>query len=232
MPLAPVQTCNAFSTGSGTPLTSVLTFPGSVTAGNLLIVYILQFQPGTRTYTVTDNVMGATGWVQIVAENQAGARGTALWVNGNHTGGSVTVSVQASSGGVSFNAGVQEWSGFAATATIDAFSSLTEAGTTNNHTCSAAGVSSGNSCVAFCACVTAGSFTEGNPGSGYTEVTGASGFILAQQKVFATGCTAEVGAWSNTGTARVGVGCIALISGPAAAVSIPKYMHHYRQLGS
>lgn len=228
----PVQQCNSFSTGAGNPLTSVLTFPGAVTPGNALVVYVLQFQPGTRTYTVTDSVMGSSGWVQIVAENQAGARGTQLWVNGNHTGGSVTVSVQANTSGVLFNAGVQELSGYAGTVNIDAFSSLTEGATGNNHTCSAAGVSSTKDCMAFCACVAAGSFTEGNPGSGYTEITGASGFILAQYKAFPSGCTAEVGAWSNTGAARVGVGCIALLSGPAATVSIPKFMNHYRQLGS
>jgi hypothetical protein len=214
MALGHIQDSN-FGGGSGSPLTAILTFGSAVAAGSTLVVGIAQTTSGARTYTVSDNIHGTSGWT--LAEASGAGLDTQIWFRGNHGGGTVTVTVTHGLGTVGFVAAASEWSGFGSTVTVEASDSLEEGASASSHTCSALGVSSVNECVAFCACALNATATDCNAGSGYTEVPPSTvhNRILFQRRHFQQGCTSEVGAWTTTGTARAGRSSIALLSGPA-----------------
>jgi hypothetical protein len=203
------ESTNAASGGTTTATPSI-----SPTAGNALVVFITQSASGTRTYAPTDNIEGATGWTEAAYLNSSGTAN--VWFKANVPAGITTVTITASAA-VTFTAAVAEFSGFGTTITVDDSDTLLEGSSSNNHTCSTSGVSSGNEVLSVCAAVMSAAGTECNPGSGYTEVPNplSQSQTLKQWKRFATGCTNEVGAWSNTGTARIGKSVIALLSGNA-----------------
>jgi hypothetical protein len=154
----------------------------------------------------------------VEAQNGGSSFQTAIWYRANHDGGTVTVSATHGLDAVGFFAAAQEWGGFGSTVTVDDSDALIEGSSLTSHTCSAAGVTSTNECVAFCACALNATASECNPGASYTEIT--SGRVhnrsLFQYRHFASGCSGELGAWSTTGTARIGQSSIALLRGPAA----------------
>jgi hypothetical protein len=216
MALALIQASSAVGASGGT-LTANITFGSAVAAGSTLVVLISQTVSGTRDYTVTDNIHGSSGWAAAVASS-ADIR-TAIWSRANHSGGTVTVSVTHGLASVGFRAVAMEWSGYGATVTVDASDSLVEGGSGTSHTCSSAGVTSANECVAFCACGLNATATECNPGASYNEVPTAEvhNRTLFQYRHFASGCTSETGAWTTTGIARIGSASIALLRGPSGA---------------
>jgi hypothetical protein len=215
MALAFVQESQSLVASSGSPLTATITFNAPIAAGSTLIIGISQAASGARTYTVSDNIHGSTGWTKAIGS--AFTFQTEVWYRANHDGGTVTITVGHGQATVGFWVSGTEWSGFGSTVTVDASDSLEEAGTGTSHTCSTAGVTSTNDCVAFCAGTLSATATECNPGAGYTEVpTGiANNRVMIQYRQFASGCSGEVGAWSSTGTARLGRSVIALLRGPA-----------------
>jgi hypothetical protein len=212
--LGHIQDSN-FGGASGSPAMATLTFGSVIAAGSTLIVGIAQTATGARTYTVSDNIHGTSGWTQAVSSPSF--LQTDIWYRANHNGGTVTITVTHGLGTVGFVAAASEWSGFGATVTVEASDSLEEGSSASAHTCSALGVSSGNECVAFCASGLSATATDCNPGSGYTEVPPSTvhNRILFQRRHFPSGCQDEVGAWTTTGTARAGRSSIALLSGPA-----------------
>lgn len=213
MAIAHVQDSSAVVTASGNPETASVAFGSNVTAGSMLVVFIAQFTSSVRTYTISDNVVGSTGWTK--AKGIASSQEAEVWYRANHTGGSVTISVTHGLSSTVFVAGAAEFSGLGATVTVDASDSLAEGSNLNSHTCSTSGITSANSVVAACSGVLGAIGTECNPGTGYAEVT--SGFVnnssCFQWKLFPSGCTSETGAWASTGTARQGRSVIALLSG-------------------
>lgn len=216
MALAHVQDSSSVVVSSGNPSTALITFGSAVAAGSTLVVLISQAATGARTYTVSDNIHGTNGWTKAIGVTTGVTN--QIWYRGDHNGGTVTITVTHGDNSTPlFLAAACELSGYGTTVTVEATDSLTEGGVLNTHTCSASGVSSSNECFAF----TAGSLTSGStecsPGTGYTEITPgyAQAQFLLQRRHFPSGCTSEVGTWTNTGTARIGRSAIALLSGPA-----------------
>lgn len=227
MAIAQVQN-SASASGAGTPTVASISL--SPTAGNTVVVYVTQIVSNTRTYTVSDNIDGTTGWTQAVYLNPTGAAG--IWYKQNVPSGITTITVTANTSTTTMSAAATEFSGMGTVTTRDAFDSLNETPTTSNtHTCSASGVTSANPVIAVCAGIFTASGGEINPGTGYNEVpTGfTSGSSLKQYQIFPSGCTSEVGTYTNTTTARSGIGAIALLSGNAAAAG-GKPTHYYQQM--
>lgn len=237
MAIAFVKDSSAVVAGSGGPPgTAAVSFGSNITAGNSLLCFVAQAASGNRTYSVADNVGGT--WVKAVGvTNQTiggGALGVEIYYCASSPGGSVTITVTQSSSLIAFNAAAAEFSGFGGTITVDASDSKNENGVnSNNHDCSASGITSANPVLAVSSGCMSSTGTECNPGSGYTEVLNAfvGNRTLFQWQHFASGCTNEKAAWSNTGTARQGLSVMALLSGAGGGgVTIPVFMHHYRQL--
>lgn len=235
MALAWVQDSAAvvLSAPAPTNQTATLTFGSNVTAGNTLVVYVALHNVATRTFTVSDNVDGAWTGGEIVSTNPY--LGAALFWKANHTGGAVTITVTHGLASSSFYAGASEFSGFGTTPVEDASDSLAESVATDNHTCSASGITSANECIAVCACVLNSIVTSTAAGSGYTEHTdGSTGGtrILFQWQRFASGTSAHTGPWTSVGTDRTGTSVIALLSGTAGAppaTSMPVIASIYRR---
>lgn len=194
------------------------------TAGNALIVCLGQSGSAIRTYTVSDDVEGTTGWVQIIYANPSRAAG--IWAKQSAPSGITTITVTASAS-TTFTASAMEWSGFAGTVTSLATDSLLEGATSTTHTCSAGGLTDASSLLAVTTgCLTAAS-TECAAGSGYTETPAgqANATALKQWQIFTSGCTSEVGTWTNTGTARIAMSAIALVAGAGGATGNPWYYY-------
>jgi hypothetical protein len=216
MALAHVQDSSSVVVSSGNPSTALITFGSAIAAGSTLVVLISQAATGARTYVVSDSIHGTTGWTKAIGVTTGVTN--QIWYRGNHNGGTVTITVTHNDAATPlFLTAACELSGYGSTVTVEATDSLTEAGVLNTHTCSTAGVSSSNECFAFCAGNLTSASTDCSPGTGYTEITPgyAQGQFLLQRRYFASGCTNEVGTWTNTGTARIGRSAIALLSGPA-----------------
>jgi hypothetical protein len=218
MALAHVQDSSAVVVSSGNPSTALITFGSAVAAGSTLVVLISQAATGARTYVVSDNIHGTDGWTKAIGVTTGVTN--QIWYRGDHNGGTVTITVTHNDAATPlFLTAACELSGYGATVTVEATDSLTEAGIGTTHTCSTAGVSSSNECFAFCSGNLTSASTECSPGTGYTEITPGyvQGQFLLQRRHFPSGCTNEVGTWTNTGTARIGRSAIALLSGPAGA---------------
>lgn len=173
-------------------------------------MWIGQLATFTRTYVVSDSVMGTTGWVKIAGINPGAA--AELWCNPDHTGGAVTISITHGNATGQFRTIAMEWP-FGGAITVDATSSLNEGANGTSHASSSAGVTSTHNVVAFCAgALDSTGATDCTPGTGYTEVLAwVSGVVCFQYKAFPTGCTNETGPWTSTGTAKKGTSVIALI---------------------
>jgi hypothetical protein len=210
--LAPVQTRpNVGATGSPLTATDTLT----VTAGNAVFVAIgSNTAASTRNYTVSDDVMGTTGWRRDVSRSAANAFGCEIWVNPNHTGGTVTITVTHGQGSGGFTISVGEFSGFGGTVVCDASDFFIDPNVADNHVCSSSGVSSANEVMAICAGWLEAAATSTAAGSGYTLMgSGGNQFLVGQYQHFPAGCANEQGAWTSTGTDRRGRGAIGLFSG-------------------
>jgi hypothetical protein len=212
--LAHVQSTGNIGASGGT-LTAVLSFSGAVTAGNALFVIINSATgSSTRTYVVSDDVMGTTGWVRHVQRATSATLGNEIWANPNHTGGTVTISVTHNAGSGPFTAAAIEFSGFGGTVNLDASDFLNDTNVADAHVCSTSGVSSANEVIAVCSCWLEAAATSQSAGSGYTIVgSGGGQFMSGQWQHFASGCTNEQGAWTSVGTDRRGRGAIGLFSG-------------------
>ena len=220
MALAHVQDVSAAATGN--PLTAGLALTG-VVAGATLVVHIAQTASGTRTYSVSDT--GGGTWVEAVRADALlidTTRETAVWYCANHpTGGSITVNVTHGINDVAFTAGVSEYSGFNGSVTVLASDTFTDTTLTVNHKMSSAGISGSGELLAVGSGVLRGSGTECNPGSGYTEAPNAKAAIdtLFQWRIFASGCSSEVGAWTNTVTNRASLNAFCLLASSATILT-------------
>ncbi len=150
MALAHVQDSETvvLSTLGATYQTATLTFADAISEGSMIVVYVALHNVATRTFTVTDDVDGAYGDPVIYTNPYYGV---GLWRKANHTAGDTTITVVHNGASSAFYAGASEFSDFGATPVTDATDSLAEAANTDNHTCSASGVTSSNECIAVCA---------------------------------------------------------------------------------
>jgi hypothetical protein len=216
MALAHVKDSASVVVSSGNPSTANLTFTSTIAAGSTLVVVLSQAVVAARTYTVSDNIHGTDGWTKAIGVTSGAT--DQIWYRGNHSGGTVTITVTHGQSSPLFITAAAELSGYGSAVTVEATDSLTEGVGATSHTCSASGVSSSNECFAFCVGHFGSGATECNPGTGYTEITPgyAQGQFLFQRRHFSSGCTNEVGAWTNTGSARAGISVIALLSAGVA----------------
>lgn len=211
MALSVVQN-SAVATASGNPSAAAASI--SPSSGNALIAFLLQDDGDIRTYTITDNIDGATGWSQAKYYNPGQAAG--IWYKVNIPPGITGVTSTVNTGVESHNLIILEVSGFGTAITVDASDQLLDGVGTDSHKCSNAGISSGNEVLAVCCGVLGANGSECNPGSGYTEIPGShtSPFFLRQHRIFSSGCTNETGAWTASDT-RVATSVMALLSGNA-----------------
>lgn len=195
-------------TGSGSASASLT----GVTSGNLLVLYVLQEgASATKTYTISDNVSGS--WTQAAYEDPGSNQKAGLWYSIT-PGGNVTVTATVSAGTFTVDAVLNEFSVGGATVSLAAHDGLVDSAAATTHTASSAGVSATGLVLALVAGVLNSGGGECTAGTGYTETPAAfSGArMLCQWQAFASGCTNEVGTWTNTTTARTGTSAIALLS--------------------
>jgi hypothetical protein len=192
---------------AGTPAVNNV---AGTSAGNALIVFVGQTSSATRTYTVSDNVEGTTGWTQAVYTNPG--RATGIWYKANVPAGVTTVTVTPS-GASTYATQVIEVSDMGTTISVDASDSKNESpAVSDNHEASVAGVTSSNNVIAVVAGVLTASATGTNNGPGYTAtLTGTT--RLFEYQIFSGGVSGEHGAWVSSGTDRTGVSSIVLLSG-------------------
>ena len=109
-----VQTAtNSQASGTGT---LTIAFPGSVTAGNLIVVGVATYGTST-TVTVSDNVSG-NSYTQAGGYTTNGSSRTSIWYAKNIHGGSCTVSI-APSDAAYISANITELAGYDPTAPLD-----------------------------------------------------------------------------------------------------------------
>lgn len=190
----------------------VATIAYSPTPGNALAVYIAQTASASRTYSVGDNIDGATGWVQQI--RNAPGQIVEIWTKANVPSGITTISVAASSD-TTFRAAASEFSGFGASITLEDADALNEGSASGSHACSASGVSAAKEVLAACVGLLNAAASECDPGSGYTEAPSGETHnqTIFQWRIFPNGVSNEVGAWSSTGTNRSGRSAMVLLSG-------------------
>jgi hypothetical protein len=188
------------------------------TTGNLLLAYVILGDAATRTFTLSDDVGGGTGWTQIVYYNPG--RGVGLWYKQDVPAGITWVRATLNTGSQNIFLLVSEYAGFGTSTTIEATDTFTDAGNTNSHKCSSAGISSSNPCFAFLvgyfSSVTG--VTDVTATGGYTEETNAT-TVCRMYQDFPSGVTANTGPWNSSGTARTGSAAMGLLSAGAAPSS-------------
>ena len=206
-------------TPSGNPLTAS-TSVSSAAEGNALVVYIKQNASASRTYTVSDNVDGTTGWTKAVAGGASG-RIVEIWYKDDIPAGMATVTVTHNQSSGNFITGVSEFSGFGSTMTVEATEELVDATGSTTHYASASGLSTANPALSVVIGQMTASFGEGNPGTGYTEVT--DGYVdpsgIFEWQISESGFTNERGQWTQTGTPRSGTNIIALFSNVESTIT-------------
>jgi hypothetical protein len=212
-----VETATEVTVTAGTSGNTTLT----VAAGNMLVALIAQGTGTLRTFTVTDN-SGSNTWANAVTISSSFV--AQISYAKNTAAASTTVTVTAS-GSATYSFHILEISGAHLTAPLDQTSSLAEAGATNNHVSAATAdvIDTAANVLVFCVGVSSTSGVSGNaPGSGYTEInsTAQPNGYMFQHQASAGALTNEQGAWSHTGTARLGNSVIA--SFVAAASETPK----------
>jgi len=219
MPLAVVQNSTAIVRATGNPLTSVLGFGSAITTGNAVFVLITQQSGSTRTFTVDDGT--AAVYVKIVDFPHVSGyvSNGELWCCANHPGGTSVPSVTHNNGSADFRVSALEMSGFGGTVEVIDTDIVDESVAGNSHISSAAGLTTGRECVAIVQGSTGGSnFTNSVEGSGYTKIPASyvETTTYHAQKIFASGCTAEQGAWTHTGITRDVTSWISLLGPPMA----------------
>ncbi len=178
-----------------------------VAAGNTVIVLIAQYSADNRTYSVSDDVVGA--YTNDKFFQGSTARRVSFQSFRNHPGGNITISVTPSASS-QFVAAAIEVSGLddAATPITGEFS---DAGNTNTHHCAAVGEidTSGAALILIAGALNSqAGVTSVNPTGSYTEIdAGLNQAFLAYWDA-PSAVTDERGQWTSGGTARTGIGAI------------------------
>lgn len=206
MALSHVQSVNSMVIATGSPLTSILTFPTTVTSGNAIIVQVTQQGSSTRTFTCSDDVDGAYTTLKDASDFVPGEQNkTWIFYKENHTGGTVTITVTHSNSSADFAATAAEYAGFGSAISVAANDKLTDPSTATTHAASPEGVSHGGDCLAIVQGSTSGpNFTDSVAGTGYTKIPSGysnTDYYFAYQ-IYASGVTADTGQWTSTGAAR------------------------------
>ena len=178
----------------------------TVTAGNRLVVQMVQRASATRTYSVSDTVNGAWPAADVYYNN---GQAMAIFSFPNAAAGSTTVTVTASSS-TNFSFFLHEVSGTGSTTpTVDSNNDATNG---NTHQGGSTGVSTSTGGIVFVAGAlnSAATLTVAGSSPAYTNLNATpTNQILMQYRTYGSGLSGEVGTWTSTGTARAGDGVIA-----------------------
>jgi hypothetical protein len=178
--------------GTLTATTSV-----DVTPGNTLVVFVRQTSSAVRTYTVSDDQDGTVGWNQLISTT-TGSYMSGIWYKEQVSPNISLVTVTHGQGTGNFITGVSEFTGFGSTVTVVATTSRTDGSTSRLiHHASEVGLTASEEVLSVVAGQTTSTFTEGEPGIGYTEVTNgyASNQGIFQHEVLSAASTSQE-AWS------------------------------------
>lgn len=207
-----------------TGTTGTLAFNSAVTAGNTIVVCVIQGAQAVRTYTATDDIITPTAYTVIAHEaGPIDARVAMLWT-GNHPGGTTTVSVTQSSSAQSYYFSIFEISN--ATSVLD-FGQNTDNDTADGNAYSSPSPGLTNAEALTAVAVVNGYYasTSYAAPSGFTRCTGES-FTWAASAAgyFASGVSSERGTFVQTGTARATTGILALFgaSGGGGSTFVPQ----------
>ncbi len=216
MAIAYIQECVNQVAGTGNPLTAAVVFASPVITGHALFVVISQAVNSNRTYVVSDNIVGTTGWVMAKSYHPSGI-GTynQIWYRSNHPGGTVTISVTHNSATTAFTAAAIEFE--IGIVVAESNSNFT---TTNStiHRCGF-GMASGNDVLSLCCAHVTVAATTLVKGTNYTRLPAAGTGVthLFQWQIFPSGTTSEGGTFTNTGGNRNSNGAMVFFAsgGPA-----------------
>lgn len=212
MAIAHVQTSTEVVVSAANSGSVTLTGVG---AGNLLVAVLTQNDSASRTYAFSDDKSNA--WAVAIHHNPSVAAHISF---GKNTASGNTLITATIAGGLTstFRFKVLEFSGADTAAPLDVVSELAESVNSNNHTSSADAtvIDTVADPLVVCAAILNAPGTATAAGAGYTQVTnGAASTTLWQYKIASGALANEQGAWSNTGTARMGRSAIASFK-PAA----------------
>lgn len=204
---------------SGTPASAVLSLTG-VTAGNAIVVGIIQVPSATTSYSASDAVDGAFGNV-VENDNGGSSRIAKILVLHGVTAGSHTITCAAGGGTTEFIAIAIEVSNLDSLAS-PITATYTDPSSTNTHYCAASGsIDTSGACFVLClsSYTTAGVSTT-SAGGTYTEIDLTAVRWFLQYKDAASALTDDRGEWASTGTARTGVSCMAAFPEASGALSL------------
>jgi len=190
--------------------------------GNMLVVHIGALSGG-RNFTISDNIDGIAGWKSAILKD-TGSDHVEVFYKENIPSGITTITISQDGSSIQWVATIAEFSGMGSLVSIDDSDTLVEGGSTNNHTSSASGVSSASpEVLGLVSGILTIAGVECLAGSGWTEtpVVPANSSKLFEFQIFTGPVINELGAWSNTGTARIGVSCIALLSPTSTQSELP-----------
>lgn len=201
-----------------TNLTSTITY-ATVTAGRALAVAAHYVGTSVRTFVVSDDIVGTTGWVRHA--RYSGAGGPEIWVHPSHPGGAVVVTVTHNNNNGDFRCAGAEIDGFGGTVTLVDSDIFLDPATTLTHYCADPGLTSVANVFALAAGGAMGSsMTDSSVPTGWTDITSGI-WLMFGGKDFPTGLTADRAEWASTGTVRVSRGVMVLLSGAAPANPAP-----------
>lgn len=221
MAIAHVQTSGRILDNGASP--AVVTISFSPTAGNFLIVTINQRGSGsTRTYTVSDNIDGTTGWETDASINANPDRQVRIYWKKNIPSGITTITITVNTGNLNFDGMISEFSGMGATPVFVMGDSYDDATVANNHTCSDTPLTSVGETLGYCLGQLDVAATELNPGTNWTEPNSlASARDIRQYQISSSGFSNEFGEFSNTGAAQASLGVIGLWYSTATPKAFP-----------
>lgn len=200
---------------SGTGDTTLTYSPA---AGNTLILCIGQVGTPSRTYEISDNIDGTTGWVQAKRfVGTVAAQVIEIWYKKNIPSGITDIDINQVGTGVNYRALVAEFSGFGSTVNVDSTGELEELVASDNHTCNTIAISITTDGLCVTAGVTSGTVTSTAAGSGFTEMPSGStdNRTLFQWRVSSASFSSD-GPWSCVGTDRTGTSAMVMLGGPSA----------------
>lgn len=199
------QTAGSGATTPGTAPTVTVTG-----ANQSILVFVQQEDALTRTFSASSSLDGPLS--EVGYHNPSGAQG--VWLLRSATVGTHTLSVVASTTGTGFAVSAQVIQDLGTGTVTDTQPSGTSG---DAHLTAATGVTTTTATFVVCVNTLSGSVTTKTPGALYTAFVGpsATGPRFAQYREFASGCTAEQGAFTTTGTNRANRGL--LVGFPDAA---------------
>lgn len=227
----PALVGTVYSGNLNTSPTVNVTITNGFTAGNSIVVCITQEQSTVRSVSSITFSAGSPTFTSVVISGKAGTAGDGrilICLNnpGLVAGGTLTITFSGTTTGFYR---IQEVTRLSNPSLTDTDEDLSN---TFIHECGATGLTTNGNVIIFaCGLLSGTNAGACSAGTNYTQLGAALTRSMFQYRISASGLTADVGPWTNTGTARGHEACMAAfyddvpVVGGAARPSINRYRY-------